>query len=185
MLRAAVEEFASRGFHATTTRGIAERVGLSPAALYVHFPSKHHVLFEIVRACHESALADVRAATESTSGAADQIAAAIGAFASWHARYPMAARVAQSELRSLDDSAFRVIADLRDRLEGIVGRIVEDGQAAGEFDRELEPRTATRALLSLGIDVSRWFRAEGPLSPADVGRLYAEFAKRILRADRT
>src|SRR5688500_19576516 len=56
MMEAAVDAFAERGYHATTTRDIATRVGLSPAALYVHFPSKQALLTEISRHGHEAAL---------------------------------------------------------------------------------------------------------------------------------
>ena len=37
---AAADAFADKGFHATTTRDIASRAGLSPAGVYVHFASK-------------------------------------------------------------------------------------------------------------------------------------------------
>lgn len=60
LLTSAVRCFAANGFHATTTRDIAEGVGLSPAALYVHFPSKELVLFEIVRTGHERVLTRVQ-----------------------------------------------------------------------------------------------------------------------------
>ncbi len=37
---AAIEAFARKGFHGTTTRDISTAAGMSPAALYVHYPSK-------------------------------------------------------------------------------------------------------------------------------------------------
>jgi AcrR family transcriptional regulator len=40
ILLAAATAFSERGFHGTTTREIAAQVGMSPAALYVHFGSK-------------------------------------------------------------------------------------------------------------------------------------------------
>ena len=42
LLTSGVRCFASSGYHATTTRDITAAVGLSPGALYVHFPSKEH-----------------------------------------------------------------------------------------------------------------------------------------------
>lgn len=39
-MEAAADAFAAKGFHATTTRDIAGRAGLSPAGVYVHFASK-------------------------------------------------------------------------------------------------------------------------------------------------
>src|SRR5262245_50836924 len=40
ILREAAELFGSRGFKGTTTRDVAQRVGLTEAALYRYFPSK-------------------------------------------------------------------------------------------------------------------------------------------------
>ncbi|MGW3416419.1 helix-turn-helix domain-containing protein, partial [Streptomyces sp. NPDC000888] len=43
LLVAAVEAFAERGYHATTTRDIAGRAGMSPAALYIHYKTKEEL----------------------------------------------------------------------------------------------------------------------------------------------
>ena len=40
--------FATRGYHATTTRELAREVGVSDALLYRHFPSKHAVLESVI-----------------------------------------------------------------------------------------------------------------------------------------
>src|SRR4051812_14086446 len=37
LLLSALDAFLARGFHAATTREIAERAGMSPAAVYVHW----------------------------------------------------------------------------------------------------------------------------------------------------
>ncbi|WP_291411272.1 TetR/AcrR family transcriptional regulator, partial [Actinophytocola sp.] len=44
----AMELFATRGFDQTSLREIAERVGLTKASLYYHFPSKQALLTAIV-----------------------------------------------------------------------------------------------------------------------------------------
>lgn len=59
LLTSAVRCFAAKGFHATTTRDISRGAGLSPAALYVHFSSKEHILYEVCRIAHERVLHDV------------------------------------------------------------------------------------------------------------------------------
>lgn len=49
VLNAAAELFASRGFAATSTREIAERVGIRQASLYYHFAGKEEILAEILQ----------------------------------------------------------------------------------------------------------------------------------------
>jgi AcrR family transcriptional regulator len=45
----ALELFAARGYRATSLREIAERLGITKAALYYHFPSKADLVRELVR----------------------------------------------------------------------------------------------------------------------------------------
>lgn len=44
ILAVALDEFATRGFHATSVREIAERVGITKTAVLYHFPSKTDIL---------------------------------------------------------------------------------------------------------------------------------------------
>ena len=62
LLDAAAGAFADKGFHATTTRDIASRAGLSPAGVYVHFASKEGLLHALSTRGHEQALAVVSTA---------------------------------------------------------------------------------------------------------------------------
>src|SRR5215469_4842016 len=48
ILLAAVDSFAKTGFHAASTRDIAKKAKLSPAAVYVHFQSKEELLYTVV-----------------------------------------------------------------------------------------------------------------------------------------
>ena len=59
--------------------------------------------------------------------------------------------------------------------------LIERGLAIGAFGIP-DPRMTTLALLSLGIDIARWYREDGRWSPEDVGTLYAEMAVRIVGA---
>lgn len=61
--------------------------------------------------------------------------------------------------------------------------IINDGVKAGEFDVPDVPGT-TVAILSLCIDVARWFNAEGPRTPDEVGALYADLVLRMVSAQR-
>ncbi|WP_248959141.1 TetR family transcriptional regulator [Sphaerisporangium perillae] len=58
ILQVAMDEFAARGYHATSVREIAERVGVTKTAVLYHFPGKA----DIVGALAEPMLADLDAA---------------------------------------------------------------------------------------------------------------------------
>ena len=60
--------------------------------------------------------------------------------------------------------------------------IIEDGVEAGEFDVPDVPGT-TLAVLSLCIDVARWFNVNGSRTPDEVGALYADLVLRMVGAE--
>ncbi|MET7852495.1 TetR/AcrR family transcriptional regulator [Streptomyces avermitilis] len=181
LLVAAVEAFAERGYHATTTRDIAGRAGMSPAALYIHYKTKEELLHRISRIGHEKALEILRPAVEGEGSAAERLSEAVRSFVRWHAGQHTTARVVQYELEALGPDARAEIVALRRQTDAAVRGIIEDGVAAGDFDVPDVPGT-TVAVLSLCIDVARWFNVNGPRTPDEVGALYADLVLRMVGA---
>lgn len=181
LLDAAVAAFAERGFHATTTRDIASAAGMSPAAVYVHHRSKEELLHQITRAGHVVTLGVVHEAIASAERPADQLRAAVRAFALHHAEENTAARVVNYELSALAPEHAAEIRELRRAISAELRGVVERGVADGSFDCP-HPRLAATALLSLGIDIARWYDAGGDWSPTDIAEAYADMALRVVGA---
>ena len=180
LLDAAVEAFAERGFHATTTRDIAARAGMSPAALYVHHASKEDVLYEVSRRGHVGALSAVREAVESAHSPVEKLAAYVRAFTWWHAEHHTRARIVQYELDALAPEHYAEVAAMRREIEDVLRHVLLDGVREGSFDlRDDDVPVTAVALLSLGIDVSRWYRADGSRSAPDIAERYAMLAVRM------
>ena len=182
LLTSAVRCFAAKGYHATTTRDISVSTGLSPAAMYVHFPSKEHVLHAIIRTGHQRALAEIDDdLIRSAPTAAEGLTTMMSRYTAWHARHHTAARVAQYELSALAPEHYAEIVELRhatnEIFRGVVGRGVHDGSFAA-----VKVVPVVRAMLSLSIDLVRWYRIDDGDSPAEIGDLYADLAlKMVLR----
>jgi len=181
LMAAAVEAFAERGFHATTTRDIATAAGMSPAALYVHFPSKAAVLFAISRSGHERALNMVTAAAGAPGDPLTRMRALVAGFTTWHATRHRVARIVQYELHALRPADFEVVADLRRRTERTVRDLIAEGVAASAFTVADTP-TAARAILSLCVDVARWYTPESKPDPTGLGARYADLVAAMLGA---
>ncbi|MER6399020.1 TetR/AcrR family transcriptional regulator [Kitasatospora sp. NPDC059973] len=181
LLQAAVESFAERGFHATTTRDIATAAGMSPAALYIHYPSKAALLAEISRAGHAATLTLVRDAVAGEGEPVARMRRLVEEFTAWHARARTVGRVVNYELHALPEDAYTVVAALRLDIEREVSSLIAAGVAAGAFE-VAEVRTAARAVTSLGIDVSRWYTDRSSESPEELGRRYGELVLRMLGA---
>lgn len=181
LLAAAVASFAEKGFHGTTTRDIAAAAGMSPAALYVHHRSKEELLFQISRAGHDRTLALVRAAVGTSDDPRQQLLSVVRAFVVHHAQGHTGARIVNYELAALSPEHLEEISATRRAIEQEVRDVVEAGVASGAF-RTPHPRMTALALLSLGIDVARWYRDEGVWTPDQIAEHYCELALRIVGA---
>lgn len=189
LLTSAVVCFAQNGFHATSTRHITSAVALSPGALYVHFSSKEDVLYAIARTGHQRSLealtdppiieTDLQAPDDHTRKVADLVRRLVA----WHARYHTVARVCQYELSGLAPEHLQDILDVRKRITDVLRAAVSQGAEAGAFDIDSVHRTV-RAILSLGVDLVRWYRLDQTDTPEELGNFYASLTLRMLGARR-
>jgi AcrR family transcriptional regulator len=176
---AAVEAFAERGYHATTTRDIAGRAGMSPAALYIHYKTKEELLYQISRVGHLLSFGLLQEAANGGGPPAERLADAVRSFVRWHAEHHTTGRVVQYELGALSVEHYTEIVALRRQSEAAVRSIIQDGVRSGDFDVP-DVSGTTLAVLSLCIDVARWFNPDGRRTPDDVGALYANLVLRMV-----
>jgi AcrR family transcriptional regulator len=181
MFLAAIAAFSERGFHGTSTRDIAARAGMSPAALYAYFGSKEEVLYRIASAALDITLEVTAAAASSAERPAGQLRAVVKALTAWNAYQNAAARVVLYQLEALTPEHRAELSAKEREVDQIVRRIIADGVSAGEFDVR-DAVTAATAVLSLCLDIARWYRPGHRRSPDDMGDLYAETALRIVGA---
>lgn len=184
LLLAALEAFAEQGYHATTTRDIARRVGRSPAAVYIHFHSKDDLLVALSRIGHEDVLRTVDDALAEGGTPSESVRRFVARFAAWHAEYCALARVVQHELRALPPDALEEVRTLRRRFDPLLRAELVRGEQLGEFTISDLDGTAL-AILSLCIDVARWYEPGGRRNPAAIGELYADLVLRMLRTSAT
>lgn len=181
LLESAVEAFAAKGYYGTTTRDIAAAAGMSPAALYMHHKSKEELLYLISRVGHEQIRELITSAVAAPGTPAQRLHGLVRAFAVEHAGRPAVARILNYELAALSAEHLAEIRGIRRETEDAVRALVEQGVAAGDFDTP-DPKMAVVAVLSLGIDIARWYRAGGDWSVDEVADRYAEMALRIVGA---
>jgi AcrR family transcriptional regulator len=180
IMLAAADAFAERGFHATTTRDIASRAGLSPAGVYVHFASKEVLLFELSRRGHARARDLLVEAANAAATPTEDLRAIIGGFSRWHAEHHELGRIVQFEFRHLSPEHREAVLGLRKEIDGVVAGVLRDGVAAGEFEVDDVSVTAL-ALLSMAIDVARWYAPDVRRTPADIEGSYGDLAVRLVR----
>jgi AcrR family transcriptional regulator len=183
LLAAAAEAFATKGFHATTTRDIAKGAGLSPAGVYVHFGSKLDVLFDLSRQGHRQALDLVAAAAADAASPSDALTEILRRFSAWHVANFALARVVYHEFAHLSAAQRDELLRLRREIDEVIQEVLRVGEQTGEFVVD-DVADTSLALLSLVIDVVRWYSPSVHRGPDQVGRSIARLGLRLVEARR-
>jgi AcrR family transcriptional regulator len=172
LLAAALEAFASRGYHGTTTRDIATRVNMSSAAIYSHYSSKEALLYQIVKSAHVNLLGRMRSALAIYVSPIQRVHSLATTLARFHATMHTAARVATYEMPFLAPKHRSEIAALREEMAGMMRATLSQGRASGDFiltNLEL----TNLMILSIAIDISRWYSPKGHLTADEIADVYA------------
>jgi AcrR family transcriptional regulator len=181
LLGAAIELFAEQGYHATKTRDICARIGMSTGAMYAHFRSKEDVLFEISLTGHRTGVATLEGAATGATDPGGELAQMVRAFSMYHARFHMVAKIVHYELYGMSEAHLAQILELRRRTATLIEDVIRRGAESGAFSASDAGATG-RAVLSLCVDVARWYRDGGGDTPEKIGELNAQLALRMLGA---
>jgi len=178
LMEAAADAFSDKGFHATTTRDIAGRAGLSPAGVYVHFASKEALLYSICMRGHTAArdmIVDAAASGPPTVA----LEAIMTNFSRWHAEQYRIGRIVQYEFGHLTPGHRESVLALRKEIDAAVRAVLAEGNARDEFQVDSIADT-TLALLSLCIDVARWYQPGSKRTPEEIGATYGRLGLRLV-----
>jgi len=171
ILHHAGEAFYEHGFHGTTVRDIAARVGVTVPALYYHHVNKEAILVALL----EATIADLlprgqEAVADAGDDPADQLAHLVEAV-TLHMTVRARLAALDSEYRYLSIEARAHYAELRKSFELFVRSVIERGVDRGVFV-VADVAEADRALLGMLQAIPRWYVESGPLAPADVAQRY-------------
>ena len=182
ILRAAVEVMGEDGYEGASIRDMATRAGVSVAALYYHFPSKHDLLREFLDEALDVSLARIERRVARHTSPVEQLEEIVGTiiWSNLHDEFARrAAYVVSSEYTRLRPPERAAIEVKRKALLDLVEKVVRDGVAERRFKTD-EPREAARAIVTLAqstVGVER----EINRSLEDIIELYQGFAVALVR----
>jgi AcrR family transcriptional regulator len=175
ILAHSLDAMVEHGYHGTSVRDLAGRVGVTVPALYYHYRNKQAILVELLMGSMTSVLGRCRTAVaEAGDEPVERFSALVECIVLFMThRAPLA--FLDTEIRSLEpDNRVRYVA-LRDELEGLLRDTVHDGVKTGAFTTPV-PVTASRAVLAMCQAVAQWYRPDGSLSPEEIAADYVTIA---------
>ncbi|MFZ2529481.1 MAG: TetR/AcrR family transcriptional regulator [Rhodococcus sp. (in: high G+C Gram-positive bacteria)] len=183
ILSAALAAFYETGFHGTSVREIARRVGVTVPALYYHHENKEGLLIALLELSTSDVLSRAHAADD--DGGDDPVQRLSNVVEAIVLRMTLRSGLAaiEGESRYLSPHNRQRYREVRKGVERLVRGIVEDGAASGVFDVD-DPAETTRALLGMCQSIPRWYHAEGTLTPDEVAAKYVDIALRTVGATR-
>jgi AcrR family transcriptional regulator len=132
-----------------STTVIAARMGVTQGALFKHFPTKDAMLQAVLDWVAERLLSRIDRAIEKASSPMAALEAMFMAHIDFVAAHPGVPRMLFGELQSARDTApKRIVKTLIRRYGERLQRVIEDGKAQGEVDKNLDTEAA--AVLFIG-----------------------------------
>lgn len=196
LLDAAAVLFAERGYEGTTVSAIIERVGVAKGTFYHYFPSKEHLLDALVGRVSEGVVAAAREGLAVPGLCPVEKLNAFFAAATRHKRERMALMLALMEglYRSGNEVLRqRILEDAVRRCRPVLGAIVAEGVARGDFDTGY-PDEAADAIMRLGGTLQEAIHERFGSDPAVLARhgdelerlvrFYGDAVERLLGAER-
>ncbi|MFC9841356.1 TetR/AcrR family transcriptional regulator [Rhodococcus sp. NPDC127530] len=182
VLAAALAAFVEKGYDGASIREIASRAGLSVPGLYHHYPSKQALLVGLTNAVMRELLDRSHAAVaEAGPTPGERFDAVVESLLRFHMYRREQAFVASRETRSMEPESRKAYIALRDEQQEMLDDIVREGVAAGLF-RTPFPEDASRAVVTMCVAVSTWYREDGPLSPDELVERYLAIARSTVGA---
>jgi TetR/AcrR family transcriptional regulator len=181
IIREAAKVFSRRGVHGTSLEDVAERLGVSKAALYRYVPSKQDLLY----ACHKEAMT---IADDSLDAAEAEGQNGLEKIRKGMARYmremigTMGVPVLILEENALSGAQAAEIMKRRDAFEHRMRRLVKEGIADGSIV-QINPKLAVFTLLGAVHWVTKWYSPDGDWSADGVSEALIEVATRGFAAD--
>lgn len=182
----AVDLFFDKGYNATTIRDIADACGITPGALYNHFPAKERLLLSIIDEADRALERDMDTAIINAGSAPrDQLTALVRSFVLYCARHSKVAQVSAQEYKFLPESEREAVKTFRRRLRSMFEAVIQRGVNQREFvvpmiGDQPSARLAAVAIGDMCTRVAEWFAANKDVSAEMIAGHYAEMALRLV-----
>ncbi len=178
ILAAAVKVFAERGFFTATVAEIARAAGVADGTIYLYFKSKEDLLVRLFEDKMSELLGHAKAALAKETSASARLRRFIQLHFSLVEKEPDLAAVLIVELRQSELVKGLEKAKLAAYLD-LIGEVVREGQASGEFLKDTSPAVVKRAVFGALDELALGWLLSGRKTP--LKKASAELATLFVR----
>ena len=173
ILAAAAQIFRDKGYHATSMQDIAEAVHLQKGSLYHHIRSKEEILASLLDRALDLLILSMQEVMASPLSVEEKLRSAMRMYADNIAVHSDLAAVLLLEYRNLSPRLRARHMGRRDRFEALWRELLRQGMQQGVF-RTSDEKLVALAILGVQNWMLTWYRAEGPLSAAELSNRFAD-----------
>src|SRR5438876_429554 len=173
IVAAAAKLFARDGFGATSLDDIAEVLGATKGALYYHVKNKEEILRLIYLTVLTVSEEPLRRIVEADLPAAEKLRQAVEHQTAVAADRSPAMIVFYREQPHLTGPFAKEIILRKKAYERYFEQIIEEGQEAGAFQLNVDPKIASFGILGMCNWLSQWYRQDGQYSNQQVSMMFA------------
>jgi AcrR family transcriptional regulator len=171
LLRIALELFATRGYHNTGVREIADHAQIVSGSLFHHFTSKESMLEEMMAPYFRTLFSRCSAVAQEASGA-HAVVGLIEATIVTISEGTRKARIGQREWKIIA-SNFPEIVAMVEKVDSIWMTVIEQGVKDGEFRSDIDPKITYNMLKGALSGTVNWYAESGGKTPSEIASIYS------------
>lgn len=176
VLAAAAKVFHEHGYAEATVQDVAHELGILKGSLYHYIDTKEDLLFRLLMEIHDGGytiLEEVSAA--SGLGPLARVELYVRRHIAFNLEHLTSGAVYHNDYERLSpERRARIVARRHEHQRFLTG-LIRDAQAAGEADPSLDAPIVGSFIHGAVIWPYRWYRADGPMEPAELAEACADF----------
>jgi AcrR family transcriptional regulator len=170
IIKIAAQLFIIEGYHGASLNDIAEKMGVTKAAIYYYFHDKREILREIINRTIEPANKVIEAG-KSDLPPDKRLEKIITILVKYAAEMPETTLITFEMNNILPVKDRNILKQYHEEVEKVVYNTIEEGVAQGLF-KVKNIKMATFAILGASNSIYRWYRSNGELTPTQIANQY-------------
>ena len=155
--------FASKGYHSTSMREIANELGMKKPSLYHYIESKEDLLFKIMNHAMDKAMASLEEICVRDISPEDKLSQVLRFYSTYYAGDQEGLILLVNEFSSLRENYRRILIEKQRHYLSLMKLIFEELDASNKM-RDIPHSVATFAFFGMVHYTIKWYQPNGPIN---------------------